>query len=153
MRRTIVLRDTYEKQHPEITWQRPDQEFFAAGACHILAGVFLSRPKAAGFDPFAIVPGNAGRGYHIFCSRRNVAFDAYGFQPGERLVHEYSERLGEIFPSWTYTIQPITLDLLSDEFCLSTGHRLPSQFPGDVIERAERYVDLLVGIEPRDDTT
>ena len=59
------LRTAAEKADQQASWLRPDQEFFSAGACHILAGVFLESHPASEFSSYLLQPARGFRGGHV----------------------------------------------------------------------------------------
>ena len=57
-----------------------DREFFAAGACHVLAGTFLTMHPRAEFSAWRVrqrMP--QGRGGHIVVAGKNLVFDCAGY--------------------------------------------------------------------------
>jgi hypothetical protein len=56
-------------------WHRPDRQFFANGACHVLAYAFLERYPKLGFHARWIKPAGGFTGNHIFVSDGTTAFD------------------------------------------------------------------------------
>ncbi|HEX3588635.1 MAG TPA: hypothetical protein VHV74_03310 [Pseudonocardiaceae bacterium] len=51
---SAVARTPLERADQLASWQRPDQAFFAAGACHILAFAFLEAFPGLGCTPVAL---------------------------------------------------------------------------------------------------
>jgi hypothetical protein len=48
----MIFRSPAAKRDLIQSWGRPDRPFFASGACHILAGVFLEKYADANYRPF-----------------------------------------------------------------------------------------------------
>ncbi len=73
--RKFVLRTAEEKADQELSWSRPDEDFFAAGACHVLAAAFLSTYPGAGFEAWSLWPKAGHRGGHMVVMRDDLVFD------------------------------------------------------------------------------
>ena len=58
-----------------LSWQREDMVFFAAGACHILAHMFLLHNPNEDFDLIYTKPVNKQPGNHMYVSGGTWAFD------------------------------------------------------------------------------
>lgn len=133
------LRTAAEKADLEASWLRPDRDFFSAGACHILAGVFLEAHPGSGFASYLLQPACGFRGGHVIVIGDEVAFDWQGYQArGDRLKRFEQERRAAM-PGWHGSMIPIT-DPLSWDFCSQFHHRHSSQFPHDVMARARRFL-------------
>lgn len=143
-RRTLILRSDEEKHQPERTWARPDVEFFCAGACHVLCGVFLRAEIGRTYSAHMIVPAAGMRGVHVFASDGEIAFDAYGLQPASAFRADYEQAGKMTNPSWTYSVVTISVDPLSDTFCELYSHRRPKDFPHDVISRATAFLNDVI---------
>ncbi len=137
--RSAIFRTEEEKADPRLFWLRPDEEFFAAGACHVLAGSFLAMYPRAEFAPWRIRPRN-GRGGHIVVVRKNLVFDCAGYSGRDDFLTEYVEAMRTVFPDWRCDFDQLDMDPIGWEFCRTQNHRHPSQFPYDPIPRAEAFV-------------
>lgn len=60
----IFQRTPDENRDMFLAWQRPDKAFFAAGACHILAHMFLSLHHGEGYEFIYIKPKGDYPGNH-----------------------------------------------------------------------------------------
>ncbi len=138
--RALILRSEAEKREPERTWARPDIEFFCAGACHVLCGVFLRTNIGKEYAARMIIPAKGMRGIHVFASDGVSAFDAYGLEPLTSFLTNYKRAGRATSPSWTYSIKNVPIDPLSREFCERFNHRHPNDFPGDVVSRATTFL-------------
>lgn len=139
--RRIVLRTSEEKADADLSWSRPDEEFFASGACHVLAAMFLSMYPRAGFRACGVSPrAPHRRGEHVVVARDDLVFDWAGYSPRETFVAEYSEAMRTIFPDWAGDFTPINVDVIGWDFCMARNHRHPSQFRHDPLSRAEAFV-------------
>jgi hypothetical protein len=135
----VHLRTVAEKADLEVSWLRPDREFFSAGACHILAGVFLEGHPSSGFASYLLQPASGFRGGHVLVANDEVTFDWLGYQPrGDRLARFELERR-RAMQGWHCSMLAIA-DPLSWTFCHQFHHRHPSQFARDVVERARRFL-------------
>ena len=132
-------RTAAQKEDLAASWLRPDREFFSAGACHILAGVFLEAHPASEFAAYLLQPASDFRGGHVLVVGNEVTFDWLGYQErGDYLTRlEQQRRLA--MPGWHCSMVPIA-NPLSWTFCRPFHHRHPSQFPHDVMARARRFL-------------
>lgn len=139
--RRIILRTAEEKADLVGSWARPDEDFFASGACHVLAAAFLRRHPAAGFRAWGIWPRDGGRGMHVVAAREDLVFDWVGYTPRARFLEEYFAAYRARFPGWSADVEVVEADALSWDFCRATRSRHPSQFLHDPLPRALAYVD------------
>lgn len=133
-----------EKSDLEGSWARPDEEFFAAGACHVLAGTFLETYPSAGFRALLIQPGEGFRGRHVVAASSSMVFDCRGWTPREQFLRLYSEAYCAVFPGWTYNLVGVD-DPIGWNFCNEHKHRHPSQFIRSPDSRAKAF---LLGFPP-----
>lgn len=103
-------------------WARSDESFFSAGACHILAHVFMEVYPSSGFRPFVIEPVEGERGYHVFVARDEVAFDACGYRARDRLIAEHVDRQRRRDASWDHRIIALDVPVVTPEFCARYRH-------------------------------
>ncbi len=124
-------------------WALPDRIFFGNGACHILAGVFLERFPAGGFDAYWVKPAAGFSGNHVFVTDGEVAFDYHGYSALPRLLRHHDKVWSSRFHGWT--AESLRVDfLLLNTFELNVRDmRGPDQYPGDVVQRAHRYLDRI----------
>lgn len=135
-------RSTRERASVGASWDRPDEAFFAAGACHILA--FVMSASLGGGDDAEIVhlrPEDEG-GDHMVVRRGDRGFDFNGWSDFETLVDVNVAAARERYSAaWSTRLVPVPGDL--DGFfayCAQHGHRLPHAYPGDVLARARTYI-------------
>lgn len=130
-----------EKRDMFKSWARSDQAFFAAGACHILAEVFVQLHQHENFKMIHIKPNQGFTGNHVYASDGEWAFDHNGWTK-EKLLLETTERAyKEKYPGWGYTrisIEPTMTSL--EDFCKNNYHRLPWQYAYLPWERAYKYI-------------
>ncbi|HSX06585.1 MAG TPA: hypothetical protein VLG92_02600 [Candidatus Saccharimonadia bacterium] len=133
-----------EKRDMFASWKRDDQAFFAAGACHILADLFVQLHMHEGFRMIHIKPDEGFTGNHVYASNGEWAFDHNGWTKETDLLIATEEAYQQKYPGWSYTkhtIQP-TIDAL-ENFCKANNHRLPWQFAYLPWERAYSYIKRL----------
>lgn len=138
--RKVILRTPEEKADVRLSWSRPDEEFFASGACHILAGAFLLAHPDAGFRPWSIRPKAGHRGGHLVVRRVHVVFDWSGFAGVGTFLDEYRQAMRVVNPDWDAEFHEERTDPLGWEYCRRTGSRHPSQFFRDPLPRAIAFV-------------
>ncbi len=91
------------KSDPVLRWHRPDRQFFANGACQILAYAFLERYPGLGVRARWIKPANGYVGNHIFVTDGRTAFDYHGLTTQERLLSLCFRRARRFYPGWGLT--------------------------------------------------
>ncbi|MEP6914761.1 MAG: hypothetical protein ABJC89_03915 [Acidobacteriota bacterium] len=139
MRRTKGAKRDLVKQ-----WALPERVFFACGACHILAFVFLRTYPDSGFAPIWIHPDQGHPGHHIVVVRDNLAFDYHGYSDWRGLFAHTQRRARQWSPGWGATLVPIPEDALVSEAKSRTFDGLwlkePGQFLHDAMPRAQNYL-------------
>jgi hypothetical protein len=138
--RKIILRTAEEKADQELSWSRPDEEFFASGACHVLAAAFLETHPHAGFEAWSLSPKTGHRGGHIVVVRDDLVFDWTGYGRRDAFLADYFEAMRRLFPDWDATLERVHEHPLDREFCVRTGARHPTQFLHDPLPRALAFV-------------
>ncbi|MGW4536240.1 hypothetical protein ACWEOI_35315 [Nocardia sp. NPDC004340] len=126
-------RTPLERFDQDLAWHRDDQWFFAAGACHILAYVFLEQHRGR-FAAFGLWPCMADDPSHVYAGDGIWAFDHSGWTP----VGELPGAGQAAEPGADYRSRPIEMDL--DEFCARHWHRSPAEFIYDPRPRARAYI-------------
>jgi len=138
--RRIVLRTLAEKADASLWWSRSDEEFFAAGACHVLAAAFLATYPHAGFSAYSVRPLSHHRGGHLVVARDDLVFDWCGYTEREKFLTEYAEAMRSIVPEWACDFVNENADPIAWDFCTARNHRHPSQFPLDPVPRAKEFL-------------
>jgi hypothetical protein len=141
--RRIILRTPAEKADLDSCWSRPDVEFFASGACHVLAAAFLIEYPEAGFQPWRIIPGAGHRGGHMVVMCDDLVFDWAGYERCAIFLVDYFAGMRSIFPDWHARFESVDSDPIGWEFCHRHHHRHPSQFRGDALARARVFARKL----------
>jgi hypothetical protein len=130
-----------EKRDMFKSWARSDQAFFAAGACHILANLFVQLHRDEGYEMVYIKPGEGYTGNHVYASNGEWAFDHNGWTKEKELLALTEQAYTQKYPGWHY--QKITLEpsiTALEDFCKANNHRLPWQFAYLPWERAYKYI-------------
>jgi len=127
-----------EKRDPFVFWEREDQPFFAAGACHILAEMFRQLHYGENYQMIFIKPANGFSGTHVYMSNGTWAFDHNGWTREAELLATTEKAYKKRYPSWAYERIVITDDL--ETFCRQNNHRQPWQYAYLPWERARNYI-------------
>lgn len=135
-------RSDAEKRDIFLAWNRPDEAFFAAGACHILAHLFASMHRHEGFEIIHISPkGKDASGHHMYAGNGEWAFDFNGWTREEELLREYAKAYQAKYPGWEYEKIVVPMDWQGfGEYLLKTHHRPPEYFPYLPWERAYEFI-------------
>lgn len=131
------------KQDPQRRWQLPDRIFFAHGACHILAGVFLQRFPDALFKAIWVKPIEGYYGSHIFVTNGSIAFDYHGYSKLERLILHHESGWSRRFPGWSADIVAVNFSLLNTAELNVRNMKGPDEYLGDAIQRSNQYLDRI----------
>lgn len=126
-------RTPLERSDQLVSWERPDQAFFAAGACHILA--WACRDVYASHDVglAALRSADEPHAFHVFATWGWWAFDHSGWNFESDLVQAnaaYEDR----------AVSRVAIDVSLAEFCGEQGHRMPHEYWSDPVPRARTYV-------------
>jgi hypothetical protein len=140
----IIARTPEQKADLAGSWALSDEDFFSAGACHILAGMFLRTYPNAGFQALLLQPAPGFRGTHVVVANPESVFDCRGWTARNEFLCGYAAACDALYPGWSYSLQVIG-DPLSEDFCQSYRHRHPSRFFSDPLPRARAY---LAGFPP-----
>nr|WP_321444560.1 hypothetical protein [uncultured Cohaesibacter sp.] len=131
------------KQDAAKRWTLPDRTFFAHGACHILAGMYLRLYPDFGFKAKQIIPRKTLPGAHIFISNDTIAFDYHGYSSEENLLCHHNEVWRARYPDWQADIEMVTFDLLKTTDLNQRQMRGPDQYWRDVLPRARHYLEKI----------
>ena len=131
-------RTSDEKSDLFLSWNRPDKNFFAAGACHILAYLFIQLHPNEGYKINFIKPNENFPGNHLYVSDGTWAFDFNGWTLEKELLEETMKSYFLNYPEWNYEKIEITHSL--DDFCKKHNHRMPYEFAYLPWERAYNYI-------------
>jgi hypothetical protein len=137
---TMIFRTEEQKRDPVRSWYRSDRSFFAAGACHILAGAFLETYPNTGFNPQLISPHPGLPGSHVFVSNGEIVFDYHGISKHHDFLSHYFTKIRRFFPRWQGEIIRLKESPISESFCRTYNHRLPSQYLHNPLPRAFSFL-------------
>jgi hypothetical protein len=138
--RTIPFRTPEQRADQAQSWARPDEQFFASGACHVLTAAFLRAYPDAGFSAWGLVAEHSQQTVHVVAAREDAVFDVWGYTPRAEFLEEYTAAMRVRFPDWSAEFQPINVDPIGWEFCRARDHRHPTQFSQDPLARALAFV-------------
>lgn len=134
------------KEDPIKRWELPDNIFFAAWACHILAFAFLEKYKDMDFKPYWIKPKEWYTWNHIFVSNGKVVFDYKWFTNKYDYINNLESFMKSVFYEWDYEIIEIPKRILiSEEESKKYDWlwlREPNQFLHNALPRAEKYLNI-----------
>jgi hypothetical protein len=133
------MRTPEEKRDVFASWRRDDKAFFASGACHILAHMFLSLHAGEGYELAYIKPTGQHPGNHMYASDGTWAFDFNGWTKEEELLAGHAAAFQRAYPGWAY--ERIIIREGLPEYLKHSNHlRGPEYFPELPWERANKYL-------------
>jgi len=100
------------KQDHVRRWALPDRIFFAHGACHILAGVYLGEAPLPGFHAERIIPNGEVPGGHMYVTDGTVAFDYHGYSLRQSLLEHHRRSWSRDYPGWDCAIEVVDFPIL-----------------------------------------
>ncbi|HSX05145.1 MAG TPA: hypothetical protein VLF69_01615 [Candidatus Saccharimonadales bacterium] len=123
-----------------LAWQRPDKTFFASGACHILAHMFLSLHDGEDYRLIYIKPKGDYPGNHLYASNNTWAFDFNGWSLEQDLLEVHADGYCQAYPAWGY--ERIVIEEGLPAYVAKGNHNLrpPEYFPQLPWERAYNYI-------------
>jgi hypothetical protein len=143
--RPMFLLKRSVKRKPEVQWALGDRQFFACGACHILAYAFLEKYPGRGFEAVWIKPAPGQIGNHVIATDGRLAFDYHGFSAWPHLLSHSVYKAQRLIPGWSYTLVRLPADVLISEAKSKTIDGLwlrgPEQYLHDALPRARAYLD------------
>jgi hypothetical protein len=126
-------RTPIERADQRVSWERSDQAFFAAGACHVLAWVCRDTYSELPIGVEALrVPGEA-HAFHVYATWEGWTFDHAGWHPEPELVTANAAFEGQ-------RLERLTITVGLAEYCERHYSRMPHQYWHDPTERAREYV-------------
>ncbi|MFW5704116.1 MAG: hypothetical protein ACOCXQ_04710 [Patescibacteria group bacterium] len=132
-------RSPEEKADKFLAWKRDDTAFFAAGACHILAFMFMElHYYEKRYTVIGLKAKQDSYVHHVYVTDGKWAFDYAGWTLEEELVRETTKAHCEATKEGDLEKIVITEDL--ETFCKQQNHRPPSYFPYLPWERAYNYI-------------
>jgi hypothetical protein len=125
-------RTTLERSDQRVSWERPDQAFFASGACHILAWECRDLHRGHPLGIAAIRFADEERAFHVYATWQGWAFDHAGWNAETDLLTVNTEFEGR-------AIERIGITTGLAEFCARHYCRMPEQYWRDPVPRARAY--------------
>jgi hypothetical protein len=138
---TAYRRTPAEMADQALSWARPDRDFFAAGACHILAWTILDARPGSGLRPVGLRRAGEPHPFHVIAEDGAMAFDYAGWTARAELMAVIGEAVAAERPGTA--VEELVLPRELEAFCARHRHRLPDQFAGDVWARARSYLRRL----------
>lgn len=126
-------RTAIERSDQRVAWERTDQAFFAAGACHVLAWVcresYPDREIGLAGVRFVGEP----HAFHAFATWDGWAYDHAGWNSETDLLAVNADFEGR-------PLERLTITSTLDEYCVEHASRRPDQYWCDPLPRARAYV-------------
>lgn len=122
------------------SWSRPDKNFFASGACHILAQLFISLHPELKPQMVHIKPKKGYIGDHVYVKCGDWAFDFNGWTKESELLEVNKISYRAKYPGWSCSTYVIKSNF--SEWCHKTNHRTPEFFPELPWKRAYDYIQI-----------
>lgn len=134
----------YRKSNQAMRWALPDRVFFACGACHILAEVFLDKEDSQYLQALWLKPDRGFTGNHIVIDSGSWIFDYHGYSDRDFFLRHTFRKARQWWPGWHATLVPLPRDVLTSEAKSKTYDGLwlrePGQFLHDPLPRARTYL-------------
>ncbi len=145
----LIERTPEEKRDVFLAWQRPDQEVFASGACHILAHQFLSLHPNEGFVLVRIKPSDNLPGNHYYASNGLWMFDYHGWNLEAEYLESMKKAYRARYAKWDFERIEIPEGLVAH--IASGNHMLrpPEYFPELPWRRAYDFINQFDATPPR----
>lgn len=125
-------RNDAERRDQRLSWNRPDQAFFASGACHVLAWTCREIHPEVVIGIGAVRFTGERQVFHVFATWQGWAFDYSGWNREADLL-----RVNQDFEDRPLDRVEITTDLPT--FCSEHHSRMPDQYWADPRPRARAY--------------
>lgn len=144
----IYQRAPEENRDMFLAWQREDKAFFAAGACHILAHMFLSLHYDEDYQLIYIKPKGDYPGNHMYASNGIWAFDFNGWTLEEELLEVTAAAYRQAYPTWE--CERIVIAEGLPAYIAKGQHNLrpPEYFPELPWPRAYAYIQRFPAVPP-----
>ena len=127
-----------ERRDPFASWVREDRPFFASGASHILADLFIQLHRHEGFRAEYILPRWGKPGSHVYATNDIWCFDFDGWTRREELLTTVMRDHLAVDLDWECDVVRVVQPL--EAFCATYGHRPPHSFPYLPWKRAYEYI-------------
>lgn len=127
-----------ERRDPFLSWKRSDEHFFASGACHILAFLFVQLHQHENFRAVLLRPKEGAPGTHVFATDGTWAFDFNGWTSEAELLRATRLSYETAYPGWDFDV--VTISDSIEEFARQHNHRTPQNFAFLPWERAYTFI-------------
>lgn len=122
-----------ERSDQRVSWERSDEAFFAAGACHILAWACRDAFPEQPVGLAAMMDADQRHVVHVYATWHRWAYDFSGWHPESELLAVNTDFEG-------YRIQRAGIPTDLADFCADHLHRMPHQYWRDPVPRARAYL-------------
>lgn len=129
----VFRRTQLERSDQRVAWNRSDQAFFAAGACHLLAWACRVEHPDRSITIEALRFEGAQQAFHTYATWSGWTFDHSGWNPEPQLVAVNADFEGE-------RLERVAITVGLAEFCEQHNHRMPYDYWRDPMPRARDYV-------------
>lgn len=143
-----------QSQNPAAAWNRDDETFFAAGACHLLAYAFHWLHPHQGYDIIYLEPQGDYPSDHVYIYRpadklyrQAWGLDFAGWTPEAELLAVMHADYTRRYPGWSFKRRVITR-LPLETFCRRHRHRLPADFLQPPWPRTHAYLERFSSTPP-----
>lgn len=126
-------RTPLERADQRVSWERSDQAFFAAGACHILAWVCRESHLERSIGITGLRFAAEQQVFHVYATWNGWAFDHSGWNRESQLL-----MVNEDFEGRPLERLTIAGDLAA--LCAEHYSRMPDQYWRDPVPRARDYL-------------
>ncbi|MGC4892962.1 hypothetical protein [Micromonospora sp. DT31] len=126
-------RTPVERSDQRIAWERTDEAFFAAGACHILAWACRDSYPDRPIEIVGVRPAGGSQVFHVYAVCDGWAFDHSGWNPEPELLAANMAFEG-------HPLERVTITDGLAAFCETQHHRAPDRYWQDPLPRARDYV-------------
>jgi hypothetical protein len=129
----IFRRTGIERSDQRVAWERTDQAFFAAGACHVLAWACRDAYADRSIGVEAVRFAGEQQVFHTYATWNGWTFDHSGWLPEPQLFTANTDFEG-------HPLERVEIAVGLAQFCEQHNHRMPHQYWRDPRQRARDYV-------------
>ena len=129
----VFRRTELERSDQRVAWERTDQAFFAAGACHVLAWACRDAYPDRSIAIEAVRQAGEQQVFHTFAAWNGWTFDHSGWNPEPQLLAVNTDFEGR-------PLERVGITVGLADFCEQHHHRMPHQYLHDPMQRAGEYV-------------
>lgn len=126
-------RTEIERTDQRVAWERSDQAFFAAGACHLLAWACRDAYPDRSVGIEAVRFEGEQHVVHTYATWDGWTFDHSGWNPEPQLFAVNTNFEG-------HRLERVEITASLADFCEQHHHRMPRHYWRDPMQRARDYV-------------